>query len=96
MYDRNKILSKGFNKSKTHPLAAKYYEYPFIHAEMDALIHLDKSAEGLSIAIIRVNPNSGRLLLSKPCSDCMRLLRVNKIKDLIYSTNNGFTKVRIY
>lgn len=64
------------------------------HAEMDAIKHLkikNKKRLTLDLIVIRIN-NSGKLLLSMPCYNCikqLRRLKNIKINKIHYSDENG-------
>ena len=84
---RNSIVSVGMNSYKTHPLMAARTEWPFLHAEQNAIIRagLD-NCEGLDLYIARVLKNN-TLALSKPCKVCTKLIKDVGIKNVYYSTN---------
>jgi deoxycytidylate deaminase len=94
IYNGRKIVSRGFNSSKTHPLADRRYDYSCLHAELDAIIKARGPVRNSSMAIVRVN-NSGKLMNSKPCSYCMKLLKEKGIRYLTYSINGGVKKIRL-
>ena len=88
---RNSIVSVGMNSYKTHPLMAARTEWPFLHAEQNAIIRagLD-NCEGLDLYIARVLKNND-LAMSKPCDVCIKLIKDVGIRNVYYSTNaNGF------
>jgi len=84
---RNSIVSVGLNSYKTHPLMAARTEWPFLHAEQNAIIRagLD-NCEGLDLYIARVLKNND-LAMSKPCKVCIELIKDVGIKNIYYSTN---------
>ena len=84
---RNSIVSIGMNSYKTHPLMAARTEWPFLHAEQNAIIRagLD-NCEGLDLYIARVLKNN-TLALSKPCKVCVELIKDVGIRNIYYSTN---------
>lgn len=89
---RNSIVSVGMNSYKTHPLMAARTEWPFLHAEQNAIIRagLD-NCEGLDLYIARVLKNN-ELAMSKPCKVCIGLINDVGIKNIYYSINkvDGF------
>ena len=84
---RNSIVSVGMNSYKTHPLMAARTEWPFLHAEQNAIIRagLD-NCEGLDLYIARVLKNN-TLAMSKPCAVCTELIKDVGIRNIFYSTN---------
>jgi len=84
---RNSIVSVGMNSYKTHPLMAARTEWPFLHAEQNAIIRagLD-NCEGLDLYIARVLKNN-TLALSKPCDVCTELIKDVGIRNVFYSTD---------
>lgn len=69
-----------------------YKEYPYPHAEshlvsklLDRYNTIDPSWK---IVVLRIN-REGRLLLSKPCSNCQKILDALDLKNVYYSNNHG-------
>lgn len=92
--DRNRIISVGWNKRKTHPkqkahaIKAGQPAKEFLHAEIDALIFLPGRDTAYSIVVGRLNKR-GLLTYSKPCPVCMRAIRESGCKWLYYSDRSG-------
>ena len=93
IYRKAKILSSGFNKE--HPWGEMYYEFPYLHAEYSAILRSRIDVKNYDIAIVRLGQKNSNLLLSKPCKDCMRLLKDNGIRYIVYSTNGNIHKIKI-
>lgn len=94
---RRHIVSMGYNQKKTHPLIHKFPYDPHVglHAEMDACFGIDTDMlSGSTIYIARLLRNN-KTALSKPCEGCQALLKYFGIKNIIYSTDNGFGKITI-
>jgi len=99
-YKKNNLLAIGQNNpNKTHTSAyriAKKFKinerYPYLHAETDLIsrlwgkYYIDSS---LKIVVVRLNKN-GDLRNSKPCSKCQKILNALDIKQVYWSTENGF------
>jgi tRNA(Arg) A34 adenosine deaminase TadA len=91
---RNKIISFGHNKKKTHPLQNKFNKHPqaiYLHAEIDAIKNALKrlSVEdlaGSTLYIVRTKKD-GSEGLAKPCSGCMQAIESFNIGKVIYTTN---------
>lgn len=97
---KNNILSFGFNKRKSHPFQAKFgknEECIFLHAEIDAIKNALKctSVEDLqrsTLYIYRSKKVNGVETngLAKPCVGCMRAIVSFNIKNVVYSTDDGY------
>lgn len=97
---RKVILSVGFNSNKTHPrMKPSWGEYPnCLHAEGDAIFSADRrgvSTIGSTLYIARAKHTSSTnqdfiLGLAKPCKRCAELISAAKIKQIYYTTNNGY------
>ena len=95
---RNKIVSVGYNRMKSHPFQAKYAKNPeaiYLHAEVHAIKNAlrEINVEDLpkcELYISRVKrPKAGddRFVwgLSKPCAGCARAIAEFGIKRTIYT-----------
>ncbi len=87
---RKNVLNVGTNDmQRTHPKSLNK-KYPFIHAELDALVGLDsKDTEGGAIYVYR-ETKDGKLANSKPCDHCQELIKRYGIKKIYYTTEKGF------
>lgn len=87
---RSKVLGVGWNKGKTHPVAAATHTQ-CIHAEMAAIIGVNKEdLIGADLFVIRVKRSSGEPLgMSRPCKHCAKLIQAAQIKRVYFSTENG-------
>jgi deoxycytidylate deaminase len=91
LYRRGKVISIGYNQKKTHPKAQRFYEFPYLHAEMHCLVRADEDdATNASIACVRINRN-GDLMNSKPCPACMSAMKSYGISYVVYSYRDGTT-----
>jgi len=94
---KNKILAIGINNSKTHPLNLKYNyvnrkknkisEMIGTHSEMNAVLKLKKSCEGLVMVNTRINKKN-ELAYSKPCNGCLDLIKKLKFDQVFYINKN--------
>lgn len=97
--DGHRIISSGFNSSKTHPLQKKYNRERFtedtihsLHAEISALLPLIKENIDFSkveLYTYRMFAN-GQLAMSRPCPSCMALIKELGIKKIFYTTEDGY------
>lgn len=84
------IVSARFNILKTHPQLSKYYTWPYLHAEAYAILSLGLyNCVDTDIYVVRILRNNS-LALSKPCDGCMKLIKDVGIKNIYYSTENGY------
>lgn len=105
---KNKVISVGWNSKKTSPIQKKYNKFRgydvdasgtenTIHAEVSCLgrakdIDIEWSRANLFIYRIKKDESSG---LARPCNACMALIKSMEIKNIYYSTNNGWVYERI-
>lgn len=95
---KGKILAKGFNKAKTHPVQKKFNSYRFdisdksnhyLHAEMVALNklkHIDLTGGEL---FVYHTGTDGSQKMARPCAACMAASKERGIKKIHYSTPDG-------
>ncbi len=89
---KNRLRAIGWNSLKTHPLAAKIgYEYHFVHSELSAITRFDgRPTELTNCVLINIRINKlGKILNSKPCVDCVRLIDTFGIKQVFYTNKLG-------
>ena len=85
---KNKIISLGFNKVKTHPKSNSLHQH--IHCELDCILGIDKELlEGATLYLYRQN-KQGVPSICRPCRFCEVLLKEVKIKKVCYTDNNTF------
>lgn len=98
----NYVVSKGFNKMKTHTfqnLHNKRSKYqtpaPRIHAEIDALIYSRyNDLSGCEVFVYR-ELQDGTLGNCKPCKSCTSAMIAAGIKHIYYTTETGYHYERI-
>ncbi len=91
---RNKIISFGHNKNKTHPLQNKFTKHPeaiYLHAEIDAIKNALKRVStedllGSTLYVVRTKKD-GSEGLAKPCKGCMQAIESFGISKVVYTTN---------
>lgn len=89
---KNKIVSIGYNKSKSNP-ATKRYNYKKLTEHTCAELSACINAYGVNfnkctMIVMRLRFN-GELAFSKPCDGCQHLIQQLGFKKVIYSTNEG-------
>lgn len=97
---KNKIIGTGFNCSKTHPLQRKYNKYRYtedtphtLHAEVHALCQIignkDINWGKVHVYLYREHKDGIRAY-TRPCKSCMQLLKDTGIKNIHYTTEDGY------
>lgn len=95
-----KVLNSSFNCNKTHPLQKVYNQYRFsgdecphkLHAEIHALIPFlrqDIDWGRVSVYVYRIRKDIGKGI-ARPCEGCMEFIKSLGIKDIYYTTNDGY------
>ena len=79
---KGRVLGKGYNTSKTHPLGSKK-DFKTMHAEISALYDCIKHKKDVKGSTVIVYRRGGRM--SKPCSCCESTLKKFGVKKVIYS-----------
>ena len=97
------VLSKGFNSDKTHTTQARYNKWRYkdngnnylpqkLHSEikaLEAIKYLDINFSKVHIYIYR-ELKDGTMALSRPCPSCMARIKEMGIKNIHYTTADGF------
>ena len=105
---KHKVISTGFNTTKTSPLQKKYNKYRFdenipgsthtCHSELSCLKPLigrkDIDFENVSLYIYREHKNHN-LALARPCPSCMALIRDLGIKNIHYTGSGSYVSERL-
>ena len=105
---KNKVISVGWNTTQSHPLQKHYNKYRNVdgreydvelqsnglHAEMMAIRHLKGDLSKCSIFVYR-EYKDGSTGISKPCQACMKAMEDIGIKNIYYTTENGYNYERI-
>lgn len=101
LFYKDKLISTGCNYlSKTHPLCdEETYGRPVTtHAEVNALVKAreflnnlsDSERKNLTLVTYR-ETKDGCTATSRPCSGCMKIIKNNRIKTILYTIENGYT-----
>ncbi|TXT66034.1 MAG: putative tRNA-specific adenosine deaminase [Promethearchaeota archaeon] len=92
IFRRTKLLSIGWNNyEKTHPMTVEYgYRGRTIHSEMMALLNIRRIERFTNCYLVNVRINSKyELRMSKPCLNCVKLLKSHGIIDIYYTNHLG-------
>ena len=99
------VVGTGYNSNKTHPLQQYYNRYriksgallPKIHAEINcinSIKDLDINFSKVKLYIYRIRRDQP-FGMARPCLSCMAALKDLGIKNLYYTTNDGYVYERI-
>ena len=83
--NHNVIVGKGHNTKSTHPLANTPYKT--VHAEFSAILN-SQSKDIDVLYVCRIKRNN-ECSISKPCNDCMMVIRSTGIKYIWYTERTG-------
>ena len=99
-----RIISSGCNSTKSHPLQKKYNKERFeedtqhsLHAEVDALLPLLKEDIDFSKVELYTYRElaDGTMAMSRPCPSCMKLIKDLGIRNIYYTTQDGYAHEEI-
>lgn len=102
------IIATGFNTNKTHPIQLYYNRFrelnnddknlsPKLHAEINCLNqirHFDIDFKKVKLYIYRVRKDRA-YSLSRPCPSCMAAIIDLGIKNIYYTTDDGYAHEKI-
>ena len=97
---QGQVIGLGCNCNKTHPMQKFYNKYrmpsdymlPKLHAEISCINqikHLDINFSKVKLYIYRIRKDQP-IGLSRPCPSCMAAIRDLGIRDIYYTTNDGY------
>jgi len=101
-FDNNKMIAFAGNNpirfsAKAFKMGEKfnistYKEYPYPHAESHLISKLldryNSIDSNWKIVVLRIN-REGRILMSKPCDNCQKILDAVDLSQIYYSNNDG-------
>lgn len=102
------IIGIGYNQNKTHPVQKKYNKYrymynngcealPKLHAEINCLNfikHMDINFSKVKLYVYRIRKDQP-FGMSRPCPSCMAAIKDLGIRDIYYTTNDGYVHEKI-
>lgn len=102
---QGQIIGIGCNCNKTHPAQNFYNQYrskdamllPKLHAEINCINqikHLDINFAKVKLYIYRIRRDQP-YGLARPCPSCMAAIRDMGIRNIYYTSNDGFSFERI-
>ncbi len=89
LIQKGQVVSVGINSYKTHPKLRYRSEFPYLHAEQQAIFRygMDR-CEGLDLYVTRIWKNN-QYAVSKPCKVCQQLIDDIGIKNTYYIDDEG-------
>ena len=98
---QGQVIGLGCNCNKTHPVQKYYNRYrnpsdsmlPKLHAEIHCLNqikNLNINFQKVKLYIYRIRKDQP-FGLSRPCPSCMAAIKDLGIRDIYYTTNDGFS-----
>ena len=102
---QGQVIGLGCNTNKTHPVQKFYHRYrkpsdatpPKLHAEISCINqikHLDINFSKVKLYIYRIRKDQP-FGLSRPCPSCMAAIKDLGIRDIYYTTNDGYAYEKI-
>lgn len=102
---QGQVIGLGCNCNKTHPVQQFYNKYryksdsmlPKLHAEincMNQIRHLDINFSKVKLYIYRIR-NDQPFGMARPCPSCMAAIKDLGIRDIYYTTNDGYAYEKI-
>ena len=101
---QGQVIGLGCNSNKTHPIQKKYNRYrngedfiPKLHAEISCLNqikHLNINFSKVKLYIYRIR-NDQPFGMARPCPSCMAAIKDLGIKNIYYTTNDGYSYERL-
>ena len=105
---QGQVIGLGCNCNKTHPTQKKYDRYrnlhsidteplPKLHSEISCINqikHLDINFSKVKLYIYRIRKDQP-CGLARPCPSCMAAIKDLGIKNIYYTTNDGFSYERL-
>lgn len=105
---KGQIIGIGYNCNKTHPMQKYYNKYriqsdymlPKLHAEiscMNSIKNLEINFSKVKLYIYRTMKQQKQYPfgMSRPCPSCINAIKDLGIREIYYTTNNGFTYEKI-
>lgn len=102
---KGSILAEAWNTNKTSPLQDKYNSYRYYNPALPAKNHAEIAGlmkvrwrcgdslnwDKMEVYLYR-ETRKGTMALSRPCRSCLYALRDAGVKNIYYTTENGYAK----
>jgi len=100
---KGKVIASGYNSEKTHPMQMRYNKFrttksfkegflPKVHSEIKMITELKKcdvDFKKVKVFIYRIRKDQD-FGMARPCPACMNAIKDLGIKQIYYTTNEGF------
>jgi len=84
--NKKQIVGVGFNKmDKTHPLITSRNPKKKLHAEVDAIIGIDRRKLIGAIIYVYRERLDGKIGMCRPCPDCQAILKEAGVRKAFYT-----------
>ncbi len=98
---QGQVIALGCNRNKTHPVQKFYNRFredsnellPKLHAEINCINQfkgLNVNFSKVKLYIYRIG-NDRDFRMSRPCPSCMAAIKDLGIRDIYYTTNDGYS-----
>ena len=102
---QGQVIGLGCNCNKTHPVQQYYNQYrkrsdallPKLHAEISCINqikHLNINFSKVRLYIYRIRKDQP-FGMARPCPSCMAAIRDLGVRDIYYTTNDGYVYERL-
>lgn len=96
---RNEVLAHGVNRKhephKNLGYHAKVVGWPpKWHSELDAISRCWRMRNGIEVVNVRLNKR-GETRMACPCRPCVGILRLFKVKKVLFTTDVGWSELRL-
>lgn len=94
LYHKNRIISVGFNQTKTDPWFYKFSKSQnkrYQHAEHNCLKNLHGDFRRSTLYVLRIDRNN-EYNQSKPCEICCKIIKSKNIHRVVHSIENGIVE----
>lgn len=102
---QGQVIGTGNNRDKTHPIQKFYNKYrnesvgllPKLHAEIDCLNqikHMNINFSKVKLYIYRIRKDQP-FGMARPCLSCMAAIKDLGIRNIYYTSNDGYCYERI-
>ena len=102
---QGQVIGLGCNCNKTHPIQKKYNRYrkpsdsmlPKLHAEINCLNqikHMGINFSKVKLYIYRIRKDQP-FGMARPCSSCMAAIRDLGVRNIFYTTNDGYAHEKL-
>ena len=102
---QGQVIGLGCNCNKTHPVQKKYNRYrkpsdsmlPKLHAEINCLNqikHMGINFSKVKLYIYRIRKDQP-FGMARPCSSCMAAIRDLGVRNIFYTTNDGYAHEKL-